>query len=206
MNARGCYKLAHSGETGNWFRAVNLKYWEPTSPLSTAHTKPSRTRFSPGDTLPATRQFEILYLAENHNIALLEVGALVSTPTGFLASPATSWATITITLNLQFVVDLSLVKEQKKLRTNAQELTGDWVGYATRSATTSVKEPTGIAPTQELGSALFHAPEVEAFRTLSAKVPDCKALIVFPDKMKAGSWLRFVDPRSGRVHQVDGVL
>ena len=80
-----------------------------------------------------------------------------------------SFVTLNVHVILQEVIDLTDVNVHTALGTSVQELTGDWEGYQIRNRRTAVSEPTGIAPTQELGRALF-ATGVEGFRAISAEV------------------------------------
>jgi hypothetical protein len=109
-----------------------------------------------------------------------------------------------VQVSLQSVADLTLISEQKRLGTTAQELTGDWEGYRTRTPNSSVPQPTGTAPTQDLGEAMFSTPGVEGFRTVSAKVPDQMNLIVFPAKLLKGSRIVYLDKATGTVHERKG--
>jgi hypothetical protein len=138
-------------------------------------------------------------------IALYEVEALLgSLRTGnVIANPAQAWLTINIQIQLQQVADLTLVAEQRLLGTNVQELTGDWEGYILRKRHTSVPEPVGTAPTQDLGEALFSIDGLEGFRAVSAKVPYQKNLVVFPQKLLKGSKLVYTDSK-GKSHVVQG--
>jgi hypothetical protein len=172
------------------------------SPLAAAHTTGVPSRFSPG---PASRTpFEILYLSENHGVCLREVEALLgSHRIAPISHPAGAWVIINVQVTLQRVADLTLVGEQRRLGTTAQELTGDWDGYQTRTPHSSVPQPSGTAPTQDLGEALFSTPDVEAFRTESAKVPDQMNLVIFPQKLLRGSMLRYQDS-AGKVHELKG--
>jgi hypothetical protein len=76
MKVSGCNKLSLHPHTGHWFRALNLKHWK--SRLSTSHTKSARSRFSAAT--PAASLYRILYLGENHQVAIYEVGALLGNP------------------------------------------------------------------------------------------------------------------------------
>src|SRR5215218_8526409 len=96
-----------------------------------------------------------------------------------------------VAVNLQRVADLTDPRSQATVQTSAQELTGDWRGYGLRGPGTSVKGPAGIAPTQELGAALYGAP-VEGFKSLSAKLTDQMILVVFPQKLGPGSTVTFL--------------
>ena len=103
---------------------------------------------------------------------------------------------------LREVVDLSTAAAQASLEITAQELTGDWVGYQSRTPYTRVSEPIGIAPTQELGEALFQT-GVEGFRSVSARVPFNRTLVVFTTNLRLGSSVVFADDR-GTVQRING--
>ncbi len=57
-------------------------------------------------------------------------------------------------------------------------------------------------PTQRLGSALFATDDVEGFLTISAKMPLCKTLVIFPQKLREGSELVFSDTITGKTHRI----
>jgi hypothetical protein len=133
---------------------------------------------------------------------MLEVGALLGAPSipgGFVAHPATTWTVLNVTIQLQNVLDLTDVTVQAALKMSAQELTGDWFGYQLRAlAWASVSAPLGLAPTQELGEDLVQAASPrgpwEGFLTLSARAPDRRNLVVFPNQLEAGSSIKWMDP------------
>ena len=54
----------------------------------------------------------------------------------------------------------------------------------------SVRAPTEIAATQELGIALHQAPGIEGFLSLSSVVSTRRILVVFPGKLMTGSAIR----------------
>ena len=177
--------------TGVWFRAVQTRFL--SSALSTAHTASIPSRFlANSSAAPGPR---VLYLAEDPLIALYEVQALLGspfTPGATAPNPRSSWTILNVNVTLSFVADLTSVPgAQMPLGTTAQELTGDRRGYTHRGASTSVKAPTGTAPTQDLGAALYGVSNVQAFRSLSARVPTGQILIVFVDRLLPGSvsWL-----------------
>lgn len=205
MNLAACSSLATSVESGTWYRAIQPQHW--TTALQTAQTQVFPTRFNAGAI--ASPQFQVLYLAENQLVALFEVQALLGSPYpgrgGYFPQPRQAWAIINVDMNLQEVANLTYIAAQQSIRTTSQELTGDWYGYQQRSATTaSVGQPTGIAPTQELGAALYNVPDLEGFRTLSAKVPDQMILVVFPRKLQSGSWVRFENSATGQEQLIEG--
>ena len=188
MIASNCVHLSpiRPGLNSIWYRAVQLHHVAGKA-LGTAHTKGVASRFSAGNLVKPHRQFEILYLAETHHVALYEVEALLGSPVmggGPIANPRQTWAVLNVTVRLSQVVDLTVVSEQAKVMTTAQELTGDWRGYQLRNSGTSVKTPTGYAPTQELGEGLYNSTQVEGFLTISAKVPDRMILVVFPERVR----------------------
>ncbi|RMH23012.1 MAG: RES domain-containing protein [Acidobacteria bacterium] len=181
--------LPRRAESRTWFRAIQTRHLGTA--LAVAHTNTVTSRFS-GAT-PNQPGHQILYLAENPMVALLEVQALLGQPTtpgGLVPQPRASWTVLNASVNLQQLVDLTDLAAQAALETSAQELTGDWVGYRLRGPHTTVSQPTGLAPTHELGHELYQAPDLEGFRTLSAKAPYHEALVVFPQKLQPGavSW------------------
>jgi hypothetical protein len=106
---------------------------------------------------------------------------------------------------LQRIADLTVVSQQELIETTAQELTGDWRGYRHRtSAAASIKEPVGTAPTQNLGEAIFEVRGLEGFRTVSARLPYHRNLVIFPQKMFRGSRLEFHDPSAGLFQVING--
>jgi hypothetical protein len=203
VNLGACRKLAFTPETGTWFRAVRLAHLQ--TPINTAHTKATPSRFSPGPN--AGHPFEILYLAENPQVAHFEIGALAGDPLvigGILCAPV-SFAIVHVKVVLQRVFDLTSVSQQDLIETTAQELTGDWRAYQLRRAPmASIQEPSGTAPTQNLGEAIFAVQGIEGFRTLSAKLAYHRNLIVFPEKLFRGSRLEFRDEASHLLQTIVG--
>jgi RES domain-containing protein len=200
MNLSHCGSLPTQPETGTWYRAIQ-SHFLPTA-HSTAHTKNFPSRFNEG--AGANPRYRILYLAENHQVALFEVQALLGSPAtagGVVPHPRSAWTILNVQVNLHQVADLTDDTQhgKRRLATSAQELTGDWRGYRLRSLSTSVKGPTGVAPTQELGAALFAVPDPEGFRAVSAKLPDQMILVIFPDKLHANSSVKFFDPLKRKI-------
>ena len=73
MKTGGCAKLTLRPRTGTWFRALNLRHWRTR--LNTDHSRISRSRFS--NASAASPLNRILYLGENHQVAIYEVGAVL---------------------------------------------------------------------------------------------------------------------------------
>jgi RES domain-containing protein len=202
LNLSACGALPSAPETRVWFRAVEPQFWPSALQTSQSRLTPSRFNAGPLASLP----FETLYLAEDPYVALFEAGAVLGSPSqpgGLFPNPRLALVILNVQVQLQRVADLTLVPQQQLLGTNAQELTGDWRGYQQRSPRTSVREPVGIAPTQELGAALYQAPDLEGICTLSARVPYSMILIVFPQKLQTGSSVEFLHPTLG-MHAIHG--
>jgi RES domain len=150
VNLGACRKLDQSPETGVWYRAVRLAHL--TTPINTAHTKSTPSRFSPGPS--ANPPFEILYLSESPQVAQFEIGALAGDPlvVGGILNAQGSFAAIYVKVVLQRIADLTVLSQQDLIESTAQELTGDWRGYQHRAAAgSSIQEPVGTKPTQDLG-------------------------------------------------------
>lgn len=199
MNLSRCGSISTAPENRTWYRAIQPQHLRTA--LQTAHTAAITSRFSDGG-----NRFEIIYLAENHTVALYEVQAMLGSPLHGVSqpNPFQAWTLLNVDVVLYEVADLTRKANQDLIETSAQELTGDWRSYRLRGRTTSVSEPTGTAPTQELGEALFRTEQLEGFRTVSAKVPTCMILGVFPRKLGPRSSLEFRDHTGAVIHRIDG--
>jgi len=206
VNLAACAALPKTPENKVWYRLIEPHHLGTA--LSSAHTKDRPSRYNPGDLLPESDRFSILYFAENQNVGLFEVGGLLGTPAlgQHVPHPRLSHVALNVRIILSNVADLTdVATAQNPLETTAQELTGDWRGYGSfyggRTRLSSVSAPTGTAPTQALGRALFLT-RTEGFRTISAKVTDCQVLAVFPENLLPGSSLTFADPSGKIVHRI----
>jgi hypothetical protein len=152
--------------------------------------------------------FEILYLAEDPLVAFFEVQALYGSPyQGYAPNPRKPLISLNVTVNLRRISDITPHGFHRTLETSAQELTGDWYGYQQRrQGIGSIPWSTGLAPTQELGAAMYNVPALEGFRTTSAKVPDRKILVVFPQKLLIGSFVEFPNPITGNPDIISGTV
>jgi hypothetical protein len=153
VNLTACGALPTTPENGTWYRLIPPVHY-PTA-LSSAHSKPVRSRWNAGSLLDPAAQFASLYFGDSPLVAQFEVGAMLGslTPGHFFPNPAMSnFVTLNVRIILDNVFDLTEVSNaHQPLGTSVQELTGDWRGYKDRRRHTAVPEPTGIAPTQELG-------------------------------------------------------
>lgn len=181
MRVSGCPRLTLRPLTGYWYRAVRLKYW--TSRLSSDHFKTARSRFSAA-TL-STPLYRLIYLGQTHQVAIHEVRALLGDPTAPIANPKGSRAILSMNVVLDQIVDLSDSTEQRLLATNHSELTGDWTNHP------------GVAPTQELGHALYSLPGLEGFLYKSSLL-DGLCLTVFPEKLGSRSSIIFDNEITGK--------
>ena len=177
MNLATCKRLPLRAIHGVWYRAISAEHWK--SPLRTDQTMQSATRFNPGQA--GKPCFEVLYLAENQLVTFYEVGALLGPSDQPIAHPSKSKVIpIDLSVRLRSVADLTDPVQLGMLETSAQELTGSWIIY-----------PPGEAPSQRPGAALHATGAVEGFLAISAVMPRCKTLVVFPKKLRKGSEIVF---------------
>jgi RES domain-containing protein len=192
MNLDGVGSLPSRPIANTWYRYVETAYFK--SPLDYLYTKRYPSRYSAGLSQP--NPFAVVYVADHPTTAAFEVGQQFGDPLkpgGSVPNPANSYVILNVEVQLRYVVDLSDVdKAHAPLGTTAQELTGDWRGYRDRNPHTPARGPVGIAPTQELGAALFGNGRFEGFLAISAKRPCQLVLGVFPERMQNGSFLKFV--------------
>jgi hypothetical protein len=174
MKTARCGKLTLKPLTGFWYRALRVKYWDTR--LSTLQSVTSTSRFSAAS--PTNSLYRLLYLGENHQIVLYEVGALLGMPTSPASNPG-SWVIMSLDVCLHFVVNLCDPLQQKILATNDRELTGIWPNASLAT------------PTQKLGAALYAVPQLEAVVVPSSKPSGGRNLIVFPDKLDPRSSILF---------------
>jgi RES domain len=201
MNLTGIANLQTVPENAVWFRAILPGYWNTA--LQTSQTTTFPTRFDSGPT--ASPQFEILYVAQDPIVALFEVQAMLGSAYGpSLPQPAKAWISLNVNVVLQTVADLTTSAAQLMLAATVQELTGDWLGYQQRHRSLTLNQPTGLAPTQSLGAALFAVPGLEAFKTVSAKVTDKRVLVIFPQKLRIGSSVQFQDALTMHQQTIQG--
>jgi RES domain-containing protein len=203
VNVKNARLLARRPHARGWFRAIRTAFLG--TPLAVTHTVTIPGRFN--YVAPGHPGFPILYLTEDPVTALFEVGAMLGSPHRTATSGpgrATHWAVINVTVKLSGVVDLTHARERRLVRTTVQELTGDWDGYRLRWISRPRSSPVWpTAPTQRLGRALHRIRGVEGFITYSARDATKRNLIVFPNKLRKGSVIRFVDP-TGRTEELRG--
>ena len=194
---------------GSWFHVYTtgrpgraLRMTRPGAIRPSGHV---RTRFNPGDLIAPG--FETLYLALDPDTARFEKRALAGDPYGdptgerFPYPRMARTAVVAVEIRLEHVLDLTALDNQALLGTTAQELTGDWEGYERRGRPDPgivLTEPTGIAPTQQLGWELFGNPKIEGIKAISAKVTTTCSLVVFTHKLSRPGSLMWDDPNTGQ--------
>jgi RES domain-containing protein len=195
VNLKTCRRLRRLPVSGTWYRALELQFLK--QPLQTRYSRRHAGRFSPGPGVP--NPFDILYLCEHQVLSLREVEAVYGSlePGRTFPNPQRAWVILNVQVVLQPVVDLTDREQLQTLGTSVQELTGDW-----RSSNTAGT----LAPTQQLGVALYHVQGIEGFVTVSAKSPQEKNLNIFPAKLKRGSRIRFRNEFAGKTHSIEGKL
>lgn len=185
MKAKACSKLLRRPLTGDWYRAMSLRFWKTR--LASNHSTTIATRFSAAS--PVAPGPRLIYFGANHQVAIMETGALLGNPMAPISNPKGSWAILSFDLILTSIVDLTGSTEQRVLRTNHAELTGNWSNYP------------GIAPTQELGHELFQLAGLEGFLYTSATT-NARCLAVFPDKLGRGSRITFFNEITRRLERL----
>lgn len=160
---------------------MSLKFWKTR--LASEQSKIRASRYSDGSI--AAPGHRLVFLAENHQVAVFETRALLGDPRSPIANPKGSWAILGLDVVLDHVVDLADTGQQKILGTNEMELTGSWTDRA------------AITPTQELGLALHALPGLEGFLYPSSVVQGT-CLAVFPDKLGPRSSITFLNEMTSR--------
>lgn len=200
MRLQECWNLTPTAVARSvWFRGVPQAH--ARAPLGYTHTVFATGRFNAGST--ARPGIPVVYLAETQLVAEFEVGALLGSPLPGrvrVSHPNPHWTFFPVEVQLKAVVELTAPGTLALLETSVQELTGDWIGYPVRVPHPPNARPYHTeVPTQQLGHAVHGTGEFEALLAYSAKVPHLRNLIVFPDRLLPGSFLRVKHPRTGRV-------
>jgi hypothetical protein len=185
VNVDNCARLAKRHFAGTWSRAVPLQH--AGSPLATAQTTSVPSRFSHASAIRPG--FEILYLAETPVAAQFEIGKLFGPLLSPIENSGLSFACVNVRFHLSAVADLTDPLQAAIVETNAQELTGDWRHYSNRASRVSPDPHAGLAPTQELGRALFLHSGYAGFVTFSAKLPQFRVVGIFMGRLESSGSL-----------------
>jgi hypothetical protein len=205
VKVAACVGLPSKSEARTWHRVLDSKFL--STALSSTHTRTTPSRFNAGRHLSSVSdQYPILYFADTTFAAELEIGALLGSPydpTQIINHPRKHFVALNIEVYLQDIIDLTDAHVLATLDTTPQEMTGDWVAYNLRLQIpyVAIPSPQGLSPTQELGVAL-NKTGIEGFLTASAKISTNPNLVVFPENMKHGSYLRFYDTSHTLIHEI----
>lgn len=188
---------------GLWARAVQHKYLVGPPPGAPPGSRPEPLwskgsslfggRYTPKGGAPA------IYLASDPNVALLETNAIFMPPKGpAVMAGAPPMVICQINVAVTNVLDLTDPAIVTSLGTSTAELTGDW------------RYDMGIGrvpPTHALAAAAHASGRVSAIRAHSAKaVGSGVVLVVVPDRLAKGSFLRVIDPSGTLVQEILGTL
>ena len=125
MRLSACGRLELGPLTALGIAPSRQEHWKTR--LSARHTITVATRFSAGS--PANPAYQVLYLSQDHQLALFEVRGLLGRPESPIPDPRTTWTVLPLRVALQMVADLTDPAEQRRIGTSAQELTGRWDEY-----------------------------------------------------------------------------
>ena len=172
-----------------WYRAVSRSH--ARAPLAWGHSCTAKSRFK-----EAKASFPVLYLAPDRSTALLEVRALLGHPrAGSITHVPGRWHVARVHVRLDRIADLRTETERARIQTTIQELTGDWVNYAVRTASSPDVASTPPAPTQQLGEDLYRMTPCQGFLTPSARNSTLPNLVVFPDRVRIDHDTLAIAPR-----------
>jgi len=168
--------------------------------LETEQSRRYASRFS-HSTL-ASPGFEVLNLAENHDVASREMRVVYGPRDNPIYTPK-AITILPIEVRLCHIVDLTEPAQADMIRTSAQELTGDWRSYAVRKpqGPESISPHWGDAPTQRLGAELFHVGKFKGLISFSAPVPDRRILVVFTEHLDGADSLSYEYTDTSGVHR-----
>lgn len=161
---------------GVFFRLLHIKY--QNTALSSIGSLRAGGRYN------VAQVFSALYTSDTPITALRELKVLVETATGLIACKAPPYILLSIEYSLQTILDLTNPDNQNVLGTNVQELTGQWLPINLQG------QP---APTQELATAAYNSQTIEALKVPSALDPNAYNVVIFPDKLSSGSFLKVYD-------------
>lgn len=199
MNTAGVAQLTPVPVRGVWYRAMRAQFI--TTPLAYSHTATFPGRFNGGT--PPRPGITALYLTEDGIVSQFEVQAILGSMMpgqAYTPNPAPiPLAILPFEVSLSVVADLTRPGELQLLETSVQELTGDWSGYASRPTQPALAAPFySNVPTHRLGHAIHASPRrLEGLLTYSARMPTRRNLVVFPSRLRRGSFVRYTDPLPG---------
>ncbi len=175
-------RLTPNVEKGFVFRIIDIKY--QTTALSAIGSLKSGGRYNIGESFSA-QQFSALYASDSPITALLERESLLHSNSGLIPNLTPPYLLLSLKYTLQSVLDLTDTYNQNTLGTNLQELTGNWRVFKFRDQ---------IAPTQELGKAVYDLQTIEALKVPSQYNINSYNLVIFPERLLPNSFIEVYDP------------
>ncbi len=126
-------------------------------------------------------------------VALYERKLLFGAPDSPVAGSAKPITVLPIEVGLTSIVNLTASVQAALIGTNAQELTGDWLYYLERKpdAHESTSPHWGQAPTQLLRAELFGLGKFKGLISFSARLPQWRILVVFPERLNLADSLSY---------------
>lgn len=174
--------LPLNSKQGEVFRLVHIQF--QTTILSTIGSRINGGRYNIGEKLPE-QEFEALYTSDSPITALQELNILINTPLGLTPFKTGPHILLSLEYNLQSILDLTDINNQKSLNTNLQELTGVWLPLNLKGQ---------IAPTQQLAKSAYDLTTIEALKVPSFANVNAYNLVIFPDKLLPNSFIQVYDP------------
>lgn len=178
-------QLLHQPLEGTAFRATQSRFLE--TPLSAVGSILTGGRYNPKGL------FEVLYLAENPETSLLEVGFGSNVQARFTVQPLNPYLLLSVPFKLQRITDISQPEQWAVLGTNQIQLTSSW---------REIQAKGELPPTQAIGIAA-RGLGLEGLLVRSAT--DGKTnLAVFPDNLLKGSFIEVYDPNAQLRGRLEG--
>jgi RES domain-containing protein len=176
---------------GSFFRSVPLRF--VATPLSAVGSQRTGGRYNP----PGS--FEVLYAANSADTVLRETRAVVVDPaTGRpISLPLPPAVHMTINVDLQSVVDLTIVENCDVLGLHPDDLVNEWRALLAESK---------VPPTHQVGAAAREA-DVEALLVPSARLSGTKNIAIIIDRLRIGSFFEIYRPEGfapGTAIRVEG--
>jgi RES domain-containing protein len=159
-------KVQGRSSQGLYYRVIRPKYMN--GPLSTKGSVVTGGRYNPKD------DFGVLYFAEDLVVGLAEVRMILQGMPEFTRQKPATRLILCVSVTISNVLDLRDEATMETLGTSLQELCGPWEQYDYAGK---------LAPTQQLGSAVFLVQSFQGILYPSAKDSSKHNLAVFPDRL-----------------------
>ena len=172
---------------GHGYRLVKQKY--QTKPISGEGAFHFSGRYHLGlDFFDSTLCFKAVYLSDSEETASLEINRKNS------QIDRADYVLFSVEVFLsQGIIDLTNPEIQAALGTNMAQLMANWL------VTNSLGK---IAPTQEIALEAYRLGNIEGLKVPSVANPQGYNLVVFPDRLAQGSYLRAYDENDNLVQEI----